>query len=222
MVATFFSSSIINSPLLVMAVAASFLLPISTVFTPSSLQVVSQPVDEPSAPCSVPTGNLTNGGPGSTLYETGGWGYWTGISPVAQRLTTSTFIGQEIPSLPQTCGLNCTYSVLVPSVAFQCQSGVQTPPGMWDTSYETQFIGEETFWNATTNSTDPDPSDSFYVYWKSTTQSGTNGTALCTVGTAQYNFTVSGQSIIPTIPSDYSLFFSRYIFKTDSSLSVTL
>jgi len=72
--ATFFSSSLLKSPLLVSAVALSFLLPIPTIFTPSSLRVVSRAVYEPSTPCSVPTGNLTNGGPGSTMYETGGWG----------------------------------------------------------------------------------------------------------------------------------------------------
>jgi len=197
--ATFFSLSILKSPLLVVAVAVSFLLAIPTIFTPSSLQVVSRPVYEPSTPCLVPTGNLTNGGPGSSMYETGGWGYWNGITPVAQRLATATFVAQKIPSLPQTCGLNCTYSVLFPSIALQCKTGAELPSGIFSDR------PEETFWNATTNSTyEPGPVDPLYVYWKSNTQYGTNGTALCTVGRAQYNFTVSSPSAISTILSDDS------------------
>lgn len=199
--ATFFSSNIFKSPLLVIVVAVSFLLPIPTIFTPSSLRVVSRPVVEPSTPCSVPTGNLTNGGSGSTMYGAAGWGYWTGITPVAQKLATSTFIGQKIPSLPQTCGLNCTYSVSLHSIAFRCKNSVEIPPGLSTDWPDKKGIGEETFWNATTNSTDGGPADPFYIYWKSTTQSGTNGTAMCTVGTAQYNFTVCCQSVISTMPS---------------------
>ncbi|KAG8950243.1 hypothetical protein FRC04_007877 [Tulasnella sp. 424] len=64
------------------------------------------------------------------------------------------------------------------------------------------MIWDEPFWNATTTqdpTLSPDPITSFYVFWKSTTQSGTNGTALCTVGAAQYDFTVqttNGQQIV--------------------------
>jgi len=186
--ATFFSSSILNSPLLVLTVAVSFLLPISTIFTPSSLQVVPGRTHDLSRSCQVPTGNLTNGPPGSIMYQTGGWGYWTGITPVAQKLAYSTFIGQKIPQLPQPCGLNCTYSVSVPSIAFQCKEGVELPPAMKPAT--SAGVWEEAFWNATAI-TSGSPPASFYVYWKSTTKSGTNGTALCTIGTAKYDFTVS-------------------------------
>lgn len=193
--ATFFSSSVLKSPLLVLIVAVSFLLSIPTVITPSSLQVVSEPSYNQLSSCQIPTGNLTNGTSGSTLFQTGGWGYFIGVTPVAQKLVSSTFIGQKIPVLPQPCGLNCTYSVSVPSFAFQCQGGVQLPAGMSSTTVSAT-VWNEAFWNATANSTaDPSPPTSFYVYWKSTTKSGTNGTALCTVGTAKYDFTVSEDSL---------------------------
>lgn len=52
---------------------------------------------------------------------------------------------------------------------------------------------EDTFWNATAT-TSGSPPASFYVYWKSSTKSGTKGTALCTIGTAKYDFTVSTDS----------------------------
>lgn len=188
--ATFFSSSIFKSPLLVLIAAISFLLPLPAVLTPSSLQVVPHTSFDLSSPCMVPTGNLTNGGPGSILYTTGGWGYWIGITPVAQKLAYSTFVGQRIPTLPQPCGTNCTYAVSFPSIAFQCQEGVEVPAGMSGTFQG--LSGTEVFWNVTTNSTfAASPDTPFYVYWKSSTQNGTSGTALCTVGKAQYDFTVS-------------------------------
>ncbi|KAG9045197.1 hypothetical protein FS837_006845 [Tulasnella sp. UAMH 9824] len=187
--ATFFSSSIFKSPLLVVTAALGFLLPLPAVLTPSSLQVVPHTSFDLANPCMVPTGNLTNGGPGSILYTTGGWGYWIGITPVAQKLATSTFVGQRIPTLPQPCGTNCTYSVSFPSIAFQCQEGVDVPAGMSGTFQG--LLGTEAFWNVTTNSTySSTPDTSFYVYWKSSTQNGTNGTALCTVGQAQYDFAI--------------------------------
>ena len=196
--ATFFSSSVLKSPLLVLIVAMSFLLSIPTVFTPSSLQVVSGPSNDQPSSCQIPTGNLANGTSGSTLFQTGGWGYFIGVTPLAQKLVSSTFMGQKIPPLPQPCGLNCTYSVSVPSFAFQCQDGVQLPAGMSSTTVSAT-VWNEAFWNATANSTaTPSPPTSFYVYWKSTTESGTNGTALCTVGTALYDFTVSMDSFYCT------------------------
>jgi hypothetical protein len=186
--AAFLSSSILNSPLLVVTVGVSFLLLIPSVFAPSSLQVIPGPNRVLPRSCQVPTGNLTNGSPGSILYQTGGFGYWTGITPVAQKLAYSTFIGQKIPQLPQPCGINCTYSVSVPSIAFQCKDGVELPAAM--TPATPSMYWEEAFWNATATISGSPPA-SFYVYWKSTTRSGTNGTALCTVGTANYDFTVS-------------------------------
>lgn len=193
--ATFFSSSILNSPLLVLTVAVSFLLPITTIFAPSSLRVVPGPNQELPRSCQVPTGNLTNGSSGSIMYQTGGWGYWTGITPVAQKLAYSTFIGQKIPALPQPCGSNCTYSVSVPSIAFQCKEGVALPAAMTPATPAVSW--QEAFWNASATISGSPPA-SFYVYWKSSTQSGTNGTALCTIGTAKYDFTVSIHPIIPT------------------------
>ena len=135
--------------------------------TPSSLQVVPGRTHDLSRSCQVPTGNLTNGPPGSIMYQTGGWGYWTGITPVAQKLAYSTFIGQKIPQLPQPCGLNCTYSVSVPSIAFQCKEGVDLPPAMKPAT--SAGVWEEAFWNATAI-TSGSPPASFYVYWKSTTK----------------------------------------------------
>lgn len=192
--ATFFSSAILRSPLLVTAAALSFLLPIPTVLTPSSLQVTPHTVSNWS-PCQVPTGNVMSGGPGSVMYQTGGWGYWAGVTPVAQKLALSTFVGQKIPPLPQSCGLNCTYSVTVPSIAFRCQEAVELPAA----TSGNQQLREESFWNSTTTEVGPSPNTSFYVYWKSTEEGGTNGTALCTVGTAQYHFTVqttNGQQFV--------------------------
>jgi len=187
--ATFFSSSIVNSPLLVLTVAVSFLLAIPTIFTPSSLRVVPRPTLDLSRPCQVPAGNLSIGTPGSIMYQTGGWGYWMGITPVAHKLAYSTFVGQSIPSLPQPCGSNCTYSVSLPSMAFQCKQGVTLPASMMPVPQRFGYF-EDGFWNATANN-DGTPRGSFYVYWKSSSQSGTNGTALCTVGRATYDFTVS-------------------------------
>ncbi|KIO17024.1 hypothetical protein M407DRAFT_33325 [Tulasnella calospora MUT 4182] len=192
--ATFFSLAILRSPLLVTAAALSFLLPIPTVLTPSSLQVTPHTVSNWS-PCQVPTGNVMSGGPGSVMYQTGGWGYWAGVTPVAQKLALSTFVGQKIPPLPQSCGLNCTYSVTVPSIAFRCQEAVELPAA----TSGNQQLREESFWNSTTTEVGPSPNTSFYVYWKSTEEGGTNGTALCTVGTAQYHFTVqttNGQQFV--------------------------
>ncbi|KAG8931806.1 hypothetical protein FRC01_000785 [Tulasnella sp. 417] len=73
-------------------------------------------------------------------------------------------------------------------MAFRCQEGVELPAGMSGTP---GGVWDEPFWNATANSAySPSPDTSFYVFWKSTTESGTNGTALCTIGAAQYDFTV--------------------------------
>ncbi|KAG8895129.1 hypothetical protein FRC00_007935 [Tulasnella sp. 408] len=62
---------------------------------------------------------------------------------------------------------------------------------------------EEPFWNTTTTidlgGLSVAPATSFYVYWKSSRATGTNGTALCNIGTAQYNFTVqtaNGQQVV--------------------------
>jgi len=188
--ATFLSSSILKSPLLVLAVAVSFLLLIPTVFAPSSLQVVPGPPQLLSRSCQIPTGNLTNGLPGSRLFQTGGFGYWTGVTPVAQKLAYSAFIAQKIPPLPQPCGSNCTYSVSVPSIAFRCKEGVELPAAMTPATPVPGRDWDQVFWNATAVIASRPPA-SFYVYWKSSTQSGTNGTALCTVGTAKYDFIVS-------------------------------
>ena len=124
------------------------------------------------------------------MFQTGGFGYWTGVTPVAQKLTSSTFIGQKIPSLPRPCGSNCKYSVSVPSIAFQCKEGVELPAAMMPATPVPGRDWNQVFWNATTTIAGS-PQASFYVYWKSSTQSGTNGTALCTSGTAKYDFTVS-------------------------------
>ncbi|KAG8931805.1 hypothetical protein FRC01_000784 [Tulasnella sp. 417] len=194
--ATFFSRAIFKSPLLVITTVLSFLLPIPAVFTPSSLQVTPHSVSTWSS-CQVPTGNLTNGGPGSSLHVTGGFGYWAGVTPVAQKLALSTFVSQKIPSLPQPCGANCTYSATFPSVAFRCQEGVEVPAGIQGNP---QF--EQTFWNTSTTQSAGlsfGPATSFYVYWRSGREGGTNGTALCSIGTARYNFTVqttNGQQVV--------------------------
>ena len=121
---------------------------------------------------------------------------FTGITPLAHRLVSSTIMGQRILPLPQPCGLNCTYSVSVPSFAFECQDGVQLPAEM-SSNKDTlsALVWREPFWNATSDPTADLGSISFYVYWKSRTESGTNGTARCTVGRATYDFTVSRASL---------------------------
>ncbi|KAG8987308.1 hypothetical protein FRB90_003416, partial [Tulasnella sp. 427] len=174
----------------------SFLLPIPTVLTPSSLRVVPHTLAEWQS-CQVPTGNLTNGGSGSILYLTGGWGMWTGVTPVAQKLSLSTLVGQQILSLPQACGPDCTYSVSYPSIAFQCQPGVEVPEDMKGTFKGGATVGTEVYWNATTtqpSSAATDPTMPFYVYWKSSQNSGTSGQGLCSVGLAKYDVTIEHSS----------------------------
>ena len=183
--------------------AVSFSLSIPTVITPSSLQVVSGPSQNLLISCQIPSGDLTNVSSGNTLYRTRGMRSFTGITPLAHRLVSSTIMGQRILPLPQPCGLNCTYSVSVPSFAFECQDGVQLPAEMSSNKRPlSAVIWNEPFWNATVNPTvGINPPTSLYVYWKSRTESGTNGTALCTVGGANYDFTVSG-FIIPVTRCD--------------------
>ncbi|KAG9009163.1 hypothetical protein FRB90_008508 [Tulasnella sp. 427] len=188
--ATFASSAVVKSPLLVVVAALTFILPISTVLAPSSLRVVPH-ISTSWKSCQIPSGNLANDG--STLYLTGFRGFWSSSSPAGQQLAIATLVGQQILPIRSVCGSDCEYSVSFPSVAIQCQSGAEIPEGMKGEDQIGGQIDIVTYWNATpVHPLDglSDPSDPFYVYWNSHDVSGSSGQARCTVGLAQYSFTI--------------------------------
>ena len=178
------------SPTIVVFSALTLLLPFSSVFAPGSLTITTRN-SRIGGSCLIPTGNLStpNTVDSTSLFTTGGVGYWNSVTPRATALTTQWFVEQRIPDLPQACGPNCRYKVHIPSFVFQCipnpsslpyaQAGI--PPRDPLTPSDT------TLWNETT---DPTSMWAFYIAWKSNGPNGTSGNASCSPVQAQYDVEV--------------------------------
>jgi hypothetical protein len=178
------------SPLMVLISILTLLLPLSGVFAPGSLIVTIKNYTN-TLPCIIPTGNLN-----STEVElfssvnSGGIFAWGGVLPQVTTLTIQWFIEQRIPDLPQVCGLNCLYTVSVPSFVFECQPDpVSLPYGQLDST---------TLWNATL---DPNLSYAFYVAWMNVKEATehSRGSAHCLAVLAQYEVEVG--EIVPFLQS---------------------
>jgi hypothetical protein len=179
------------SPTIVVVSVLTLLLPLSGVFAPGSLTVTTKNLTDVGGPCVIPTGNLStpNTTDSTSLFTTGGWGYWNGVTPRATTLTTQWFVAQRIPDLPQACGPNCRYKAQVPSFVLQCtpnpsslpyaQAGIPRDSSTISTS--------TTLWNGTA---DPTSMWAFYIAWKSNGPNGTSGNASCSPVQAQYDVEV--------------------------------
>lgn len=148
--ATLFSDAIFRNPLLVLIGFATFLLPIAAVFTPASLGVVTASYTGVSAPCMVPSGNLSSCQTGSALWN-GAFSDISGATTLLTQLASQTFVRQQIPPLPQACGPNCTYHVSMNSIAFECQPLAAVPEAMMVQGgvIEPSNDGYVTIWNST-------------------------------------------------------------------------
>ncbi|KAG8975058.1 hypothetical protein FRC05_006481 [Tulasnella sp. 425] len=206
-ISTVLSDAVFRSPLLVTATILSFLLPITTVFTPASLGVITSSFDE-SGPCQVSAGNFSSDGTPTLFRHNATAGNFLGgtISSI-QRMADASFASQSIPPLPQYCGKNCTYQTSIDSFTFQCQTNVPLPAGhLGDTELSYGGPGTRVFWNASMAGPAEDPPSPFYVGWRTGAMYldfdgsvGTNGSALCTPMKAHYDFTVrtfNGEQLI--------------------------
>lgn len=183
------------NPTIVIFSALTLLLPLSGVFTPGSLTIVTKNFSEVSS-CMIPTGNLsTPGTPDyASLYNTGHGGIWTSVTPRATELTTQWFVGQKIPDLPRACGPDCLYNVSISSFLLQCtQNPSSLPDGQAGNQSILQYPGI-TLWNGTT---DPNSPWGFYVAWHSSSNiessggvNGTSGNAHCSPVQARYDVKV--------------------------------
>lgn len=199
LVATVFSDAIFHSPLLVTATLFSFLLPITGVFTPASLSVITSSFDT-LGPCQVSAGDFISKHT-PLLFQTNDTqgAYLGGPRSSIQRLADTTFSSRSIPPLPQYCGNNCTYQASLDSVTFQCERNVPLPADhLGDTGLTFPKTNLRVFWNATMAGPEADPPSPFYVGWHTgmtyrnfDRSVGTNGSALCTPMKAHYDFTVS-------------------------------
>jgi len=182
------------SPTIVAFSAFTLLLPLSGVFAPGSLTVITQNLSQ-DRPCEIPTGNLSNASvvDYGTLFTTDDSGVWSGPTGRATALATQCFLEHRIPDLPQACGPNCRYKVSVPSFVFQCTPNPPSLPyGQTDFSF--------TFWNGTT---DPTSKLAFYVAWRSNGQSGTSGNASCSPVQAQYDIKVCTMTLFTQCLADF-------------------
>ncbi|KAG8989967.1 hypothetical protein FRB90_002000 [Tulasnella sp. 427] len=199
LVPTVMSGAFVRSPLLVTATVLSFLLPITAVFTPASLGVVTSTFDT-LGPCQVSAGNFSSDHTPRFFRNNATEGnYLEGPVSSVQRIVDTTFASQTMPQVPRYCGNNCTYQATIFSMTFQCQTNVQLPDdsmgGITDFNYP--GTGYRIYWNASMAGPQGDPPSPFYVGWHTGATTfgfdgsvGTNGTALCTPMKAQYDFTV--------------------------------
>ena len=185
------------SPTIVVFTALNFLLPLSGVFAPGSLSVVTQNFTDVGGSCMIPSGNLsTPNTPDSiSLFSTSG-GKWGGVTPRAMELTAQCLVEQRIPDLPQACGPDCRYKVSVLSFVIQCTPNPSSLPYMQVAEDPYTYYVENsnasyspgTLWNATV---DLFPiSIPFYVGWHSSSRNGTSGNASCSPVQAQYDVEV--------------------------------
>jgi hypothetical protein len=201
------------SPTIVVFSALTLLLPLSGVFAPGSLTTVTTQNSTDVGPCMIPTGYLsTPDTPNySSLYNLGGTGYWTSVTPRATGLTTQWLVEQRIPDLPQACGPNCCYNVSIPSFIFQCTPNPSSLP------YAQGGIpGQDygiTVWNGTMHS---NSLWGFYIAWKSNGLNGTSGNASCSPVQAQYHVKVWEIAFSTTL----SLIFLKYKLKVQTKAGV--
>ena len=174
------------SPTIVIFSSLTLLLPLSGVFAPGSLTITTKNSTNIAGPCVIPTGNLStpNTTDSTSLFSTGGVGYWNAVTPRATTLTTQWFVAQRIPDLPQACGPNCRYKVSVPSFVFQCTPNPLLLPYA---QAQDPLTPSKTLWNGTT---DPTSIWAFYIAWKSNGPNGTSGNASCSPVAAQYDVEV--------------------------------
>ena len=163
------------SPTIVVFSVLMLLLPLSSVFAPGSLTVVTKISTNVTGSCMIPTGNLSN------FDET----------PISffSRLTTQCFVDQRIPDLPQVCGPNCRYTVRVPSFALNC---TPNPPSL------PEGLGRGHAWNGKM-SHNKDWGSEFYISWLSD-RNGTSGNASCSPFNAQYDIEVWTKFLADSFP----------------------
>ena len=194
--------AVFSSPTIVVFTALNLLLPLSGVFAPGSLTVVTKNFTDVGGPCMIPSGNLsTPNAPDSTsLFSTSLSENWSGVTPRATELTTQCLVEQRIPDLPQACGPNCRYKVSVPSFLIRCTPNPASLPYMQihghteldivDTGNGTYVeYSPGTLWNATAGDNFGEISE-FYLGWYSTGPNGTLGSAYCLPYEAQYDVEV--------------------------------
>ena len=194
--------AVFSSPTIVVFTALNLLLPLSGVFAPGSLTVVTKNFTDVGGPCMIPSGNLsTPNAPDSTsLFSTSLSENWSGVTPRATELTTQCLVEQRIPDLPQVCGLNCRYKVSVPSFLIRCTPNPPSLPYMQIQGHTyleyvdavngtSRVFSPGTLWNATA-SDNFSMDNMFYLGWYSTGPNGTSGSASCLPYEAQYDVEV--------------------------------
>jgi hypothetical protein len=177
------------SPTIVIFSAITLLLPLSGVFAPGSLTVTTKNYTDAGVPCMIPTGHPLTQNITDSTFGDGTAKYYSDIMPKARELTMQLFVEQHIPDLPQACGPNCCYNVLVPSFVFQCtpnppllpyaQAGIPSADPLTPSNI--------TLWNGTMI---PLGSYGFYIAWKSNGPNGTSGNASCEPVLAHYDVKV--------------------------------
>ena len=200
--AVFFSPSIVAFTVL------NLLLPLSGVFAPGSLTVVTKNSTGVRGPCMIPSGNLsTPNTPDSNSLFTTDQGsttdlVWKGFTPRATELTMQCLVEQRIPDLPRVCGPDCRYNVSVASFVIQCTPNPSSLPYMlmggdriiiYD-EYSNASFTVGTLWNGTKMQVDTDDPDvsawPFYIGWHSNDPNGKSGNASCSPFEAQYDVVV--------------------------------
>lgn len=195
---TVLSNAVIHGPLLVGATLLSFMLPIAAVFTPASLGVRTILYVE-EAPCVIASGDFSSFADYPQFYQAEFCLSLSDISAIVARISEISFASATPTPLPEFCGKNCTYKVVVDSMSFKCDAVNQPlPPGQMGT-FDPNNLGPatKTFWNATAIGDEYEPTLPIYVGWATgsfdlafDTSVGTSGGAICTPVHAQYEFSV--------------------------------
>jgi hypothetical protein len=159
------------SPTIVVFSALTLLLPLSGVFAPASLTVVTRNSTH-LGNCMIPTGDLSINRSISTMDY---------VDIIMQMFSKG-----GIPDLPQVCGHNCRYTVSgVTSFVFQCTPNPSSLPyGQAEDPNDAMLL---TLWNGTGS----DGFGEFYIAWNSNGPNhGTSGNASCSPFVAQYDVEV--------------------------------
>ncbi|KAG8952472.1 hypothetical protein FRC04_004532 [Tulasnella sp. 424] len=223
---TVLSNAAMHGPLLVGATLLSFVLPIAAVFTPASLGV-RQITQVEEASCVIVAGDFSNVSPWkvSQFYQQKNTVCYSDNSPfdidaMVARLSEIAFASGTPTPLPEFCGKNCTYKVIVDSMSFECDVNQPLPAGQLQTPphipQEGPARATQTFWNATASGDENTPTLPIYVGWAmgsfyviNGSFVGTTGGAYCTpvqnINGAQsvaYNVTTSDQLHPILLPPD--------------------